>query len=93
MPRAGLIAIRYGLPAVTVLGGLIAVIVRPDLWEGAAAIIGAGLSIALLNVLHRIGVHGDLDRDREAAARAYFDAHGRWPDEEPAARRTSAERP
>ena len=85
MPRAGLIAIRYGLPGGIVLGGLIAVIVSPDLWEGAAAIIGAGLSVALLNVLHRIGVHGEQDRVREAAAREHFDAHGRWPDEEPVA--------
>jgi hypothetical protein len=32
-------------------------------------------------VLFRIGVEGDKDRDREDAARAYFDEHGHWPDE------------
>jgi hypothetical protein len=80
--RPVLIAVRYGLPAVVVLGGVIALAIDPSSWDGAAAVIGAGLSIALLNVLHRMGVDGDVDRDREAAARAYFDAHGRWPDED-----------
>jgi hypothetical protein len=75
-------AVRYGLPAVVVLAGIIAAILVPGSWEGGAAIVGAGLSIALLNVLHRIGADGEVDRDHEAAAREYFDAHGRWPDED-----------
>jgi hypothetical protein len=36
--------------------------------------------VLLLNVLYRIGVQGDKERDREDEARAYFDKHGRWPD-------------
>jgi hypothetical protein len=32
-------------------------------------------------VLFRIGVEGDKERDREDAARRFFDEHGRWPDE------------
>jgi hypothetical protein len=28
--------------------------------------------------------HGHADRDAEDAARDYFDAHGRWPDDDPA---------
>jgi hypothetical protein len=31
-------------------------------------------------VLYRIGVEGDKERDREEAAREYFDKHGHWPD-------------
>jgi hypothetical protein len=27
-----------------------------------------------------MGVEGDKERDREQAAREYFDKHGRWPD-------------
>jgi hypothetical protein len=34
----------------------------------------------LLNVLYRIGVQGDREREREEEARRYFDEHGRWPD-------------
>jgi hypothetical protein len=36
--------------------------------------------VLLLNVLYRIGVEGDKERDREEAAREYFDKHGHWPD-------------
>jgi len=36
--------------------------------------------VLLLNVLYRIGVEGDKERDREEEAREYFDQHGRWPD-------------
>ncbi len=61
---------------------LVAAIRNDDIWaEGGALIISAGLSVWLLNVLHRVGVRGDRERDREARARAYFDEHGRWPDD------------
>jgi hypothetical protein len=74
--------VRYGLPAVVVLAGIVAAIAVPSSWEGGVAIVAAGLSIALLNVLHRLGADGEVDRDREAAARTFFDAHGHWPDED-----------
>jgi hypothetical protein len=78
-----LFAVRYVMPAVVVLGGLIALVVSPTMTtlEGVAGIIGAGLGVALLNWLHRLGVDGDTDRDDENDARDYFDAHGYWPDE------------
>jgi len=38
--------------------------------------------VLLLNVLFRIGVQGEQERDREDEARAYFTKHGRWPDEQ-----------
>ncbi len=69
------------------MAGLIFFLLDPTVnnFEGPAALIGAGLSVLLLNVLHRAGVRGDVDRDREEAARRYFDANGRWPDEAPRA--------
>lgn len=82
--KTALTLTRYVLPAVIVLVGLVFVAIDPARnWEGAACLIGAGLSVSLLNILHRIGVHGDDDRDREAAQRRYFDQHGHWPDERP----------
>ena len=50
--------------------------------EGGALLVAAGLSVWLLNLLYRVGVKGDRERDAEDRARAYFDEHGRWPDEE-----------
>jgi hypothetical protein len=76
--------VRIWLPAAILAAGVVLVIVRggdETSLEGAAALWGAGLSVALLNWLHRIGVAGDSARDQEDAARSYFDRHGRWPDD------------
>ena len=77
--------IRIWLPVVVVALGIVLFILNPSLTtaEGSAGIIGAGLSIWLLNVLFRIGARGDRDRDDEADARRFFDEHGHWPDEPP----------
>lgn len=72
------------MPAAICLAGLGVIVARgadETSLEGGAAIIGAGLSVALLNYLYRVGVTGDKERRSEDAARAYFDEHGKWPDE------------
>ena len=73
--------VRWILPALICVGGIVAIAVAPDDAEAGAMIIGAGLSVWLLNLLYRVGVTGDRDRQREDDARAYFDRHGHWPDE------------
>jgi hypothetical protein len=78
--------VRFWLPMGLIAIGLVMLLVAAlrsdDIWaEGGALIISAGLSVWLLNVLHRVGVRGDRERDREAEARTYFDEHGRWPDD------------
>ena len=78
-----IVAVRYVLPAVIVLAGVIVLVVNRTL-NGLEAFVlglGAGLSVLLLNVLYRVGVKGDEERDAEEAAREYFDRHGHWPDE------------
>jgi hypothetical protein len=83
-----LVAVRYVVPAAIALVGLVVLIVDNtiDGLEGFAMFVGAGAAIVLLNVLYRVGVSGDAERDREADARDFFDEHGYWPDEEPARR-------
>jgi hypothetical protein len=78
---AVLVSIRYVLPGVVVLGGLVVMALggESDL-EGGAGIVSAGLAILFLNWLFRMGVSGELQRDREDAAREHFTRHGRWPD-------------
>ena len=75
--------VRYVLPAATVFAG-VALLVAGGAdgiaLEGAVMLVGAGLSVYLLNWLYRIGVSGDQDRAREDAARRHFDRHSRWPD-------------
>jgi hypothetical protein len=72
-------AVRYGIPAVLFIAGMV-------VWgmgsvAGGALFISAATAVLLLNFLFRIGVEGDRERDREDAARRYFDEHGHWPDE------------
>ena len=78
-----MIAVRYVLPAVVALVGVIVLILDQTIngLEGFAMGIGIAGSILLLNVLYRVGVSGDRERDEEEAARTYFDEHGRWPGE------------
>ena len=76
--------VRHILPALVVVGGIVAYLVSPSTVaaEGAAGIIGAGLAIWLFGWLFRKGIEGEADRDAEDAARAFLDEHGRWPTEE-----------
>jgi hypothetical protein len=75
--------VRYGIPLILIVLGVLALFVGPDgaHLEGWAMFTGAGLSVLLLNVLYRVGVSGDSERDQESEARDFYDRHGRWPDE------------
>lgn len=76
--------LRVWLPAIVTLAGVAVMVAGggDDVsLEGGAGIIGAGLAIWLMNVLFRVGLHNDRDRDAEDAARDFYDANGRWPDE------------
>ena len=72
-------AVRYGIPLVLLIAGVV-VGAAADSVAAAALFFSAASAVLLLNVLYRIGVQGDKERDREDDARAYFDKHGRWPD-------------
>jgi hypothetical protein len=87
--------VRYGLPVGLLLVGIAFLVIEPNSTglEGFCAGAGAALALLLLNVLFRTGVSGDRDRDREEAARAFFDEHGYWPDEAPPRPPPAAEPP
>lgn len=77
--------VRYGLPGVLVLAAVIVLFaVHGSLrYDGFALLLGSGLSVAFINLLYRLGVAGDRERDDEERAREFFSAHGYWPDERP----------
>jgi len=81
----GMLVVRYGLGAVMILGGIVMLIVSPASLgvDGFAMAVGGGLSVLLLNLLFRLSVSSEDDRAQEERARAYFDEHGEWPEEEP----------
>ena len=81
-------AVRYGIPLVLVLAGVIVSATAGGVGLAAGALFfSAGTAVLLLNVLYRIGVEGDKERDTEQEARDFFDQHGRWPDEPESAAR------
>ena len=87
--------VRIWLPVAIIAGGLAVIIATggsEDGLEGGFLIIGAGLSVWLLNFMYRVSVKGERDRDREDEARSFFDEHGYWPDEKPPPRRPSPQR-
>ena len=78
--------VRYGLPGLIFLAGCVVMAVDHDTQRGVeigSMLIGSAFAVLLLNVFFRIGIEGEVDRDREEAARVYFDKHGHWPDERP----------
>lgn len=78
--------LRYWLPAIVCLVGLGICISRGFDDTGLdtmAAMFGAGGSIYLMNLLLRVGIQGDKERDIEDEARDFFDRHAMWPDEVP----------
>jgi hypothetical protein len=76
--------VRYGIAGALVLTGQVLLIADTGPggsgWEGWALFTGAGVSVLLFNMLVRIGASGEGEREREEAARRYFEQHGRWPD-------------
>lgn len=83
--RRTLIFVRYGLPSLLTLAGLIVIVIHPRgaAFHGGLGIIGAGLAAFLFAFLAKVSMSGDTFRDNEEEARRFFDEHGYWPDEDP----------
>lgn len=86
--------VRFWLPALIFVAGAVMIAVSPDIVgvEGAALMLGGGLGVVVSNRIHKIGLKGDVDRDRENEARAFFDRYGVWPDEADAEQLRAARR-
>ena len=81
MTPLALNAVRYGIPLALFIAGVVVAGTSGSGVAAGAMFVSAATAVLLLNVLHRIGVSGDRERDREEDARRFFDEHGRWPDE------------
>jgi hypothetical protein len=81
-------AVRYGIPLVLLIVGIVVTATAGRVGLAAGALfISAASAVLLLNLLYRIGVEGDKERDTEQGARDFFDEHGHWPDEPASAAR------
>lgn len=76
-------SVRYLLPLLLFVAGFALLAIEPNSTglEGWAMCTGAAMSVLLVNVLFRAGATGDLERVAEDDARAFYAAHGRWPDD------------
>jgi hypothetical protein len=85
--RRFLFSLRYVVPAVVCIAGVVILVVAggggygPD---ALAGLFGAGGAIFLMNKFMRMGIEGDGERDVEEAGRLFLDRYGMWPDEVPA---------
>ena len=88
-------AVRIWLPVGIIVAGLllIALVRNENGLEGGVLLIASGLSVWLLSWFYVFSFRGERDREREDAARRYFDEHGYWPDEAPAHEAERPERP
>jgi len=75
---------RVWVPVAIAVAGVIGIVIG----HGKTAAAGAGVALVIaalivwmINWMYRMSVQSNHERDREEEARAYFDAHGRWPDE------------
>jgi hypothetical protein len=82
-----MLTVRYGIGAVMIVGGIVTLVVSPAGLgvDGFAMAAGGGISVILINLMYRLSVSGEEDREREERARAYLGEHGEWPPEEPSA--------
>ncbi len=74
---------RVWLPVALAVAGVVAIVIGGDSPLGATGVglIIIGVIVWMVNWMFRMSVESNRDREREAAAREYFDEHGRWPDE------------
>jgi hypothetical protein len=72
--------IRYGLPAAILLAGVIVILAGTGGVASAAGsfLIGVAVMVYLVNVLARLAIASQRDRDTEQQARDEFARSGRW---------------
>ena len=73
--------VRFGAPGALVVAGLVLVLAVDSRGAEAAGytLLGSAALLVLSIVIFRAGLASNEDRDREEAARLFFDEHGRWP--------------
>ncbi|HTX47643.1 MAG TPA: hypothetical protein VMD48_15270 [Solirubrobacteraceae bacterium] len=83
--RLLLAATRVWLPVGLTLVGLVLAVIghgKTNLAAAGVCLILVALTVWLINLLYRLSISSNRDRDREEEAREYFDRYGHWPGEE-----------
>ncbi len=78
--RAGLLFVRYGIPLAMTIAGIVCLVIGGDAAGSGVVLIGFAGIVLLINVLFRLSLVSNSERDQEERAREEFERTGRWPD-------------
>jgi hypothetical protein len=79
---SGVTLARILLPAAISVAGLLLLMVGDSVGRAAGIVlIGVAVLVVLANVLVRLGLQSERDREREPWNRRFFSRHGRWPED------------
>jgi len=76
-----MVLVRYGVPLAMVIGGIVCLVVGGNAAGAGVVLIGSAGIVLLINVLFRMSLTSNRERDAEERAREQFERSGRWPDE------------
>jgi hypothetical protein len=81
MRRAGLNAVRYGIPLAMTAAGIVCLVIGGDAAGSGVVLIGSAGMVLLINVLFRLSLVSNREREQEEQAREQFERTGHWPGE------------
>lgn len=79
--RWGLLLVRYGLPAAIAVAGVVCLEIGGTAAGAGVVLLGSAAIVLLINVLFRMSLVSNREREAEERAREQFEREGRWPDE------------
>jgi len=73
--------VRYGIPLAMTVAGVVCLVIGGDAAGSGVVLIGSAGIVLLLNVLFRLSLTSNREREQEERAREQFERSGHWPDE------------
>jgi hypothetical protein len=77
----GLRFVRYGLPLAIAAAGIVCLVVGGTAAGSGVVLLGSAAMVFLVNVLFRLSLVSNREREQEEQAREQFEREGRWPGE------------
>lgn len=79
--RLGLLFVRYGLPLAIAIAGVVCVTIGGSAAGAGVLLLGSAAMVLLINLLFRLSLTSNREREAEERARERFEREGRWPGE------------
>ncbi len=81
MRRAGLLFVRYGIAFAMVVAGIVCLVIGGTAAGAGVVLIGSAGIVLLINLLFRLSLVSNREREQEERAREEFERSGHWPGE------------